>query len=96
MVHGQKNGRHAVIRWDAAFPTLRDMRRREVHASPISWATAHLAALFVKHFPRGSAGVHPPESLAAATRQAILSRARAYGIRIGMKLTLGKPVDDED
>lgn len=96
VAQGQKNGRHAVVRWDASFPTLRDMRRREVHASPIAWATAHLAALFVKHLPRGSPGVHPPEALSARTRQAILAGARAYGIRIGMKLTLGKPVDDEE
>ena len=96
VAQGQKNGRHAVMRWDASFPTLRDMRRREVHASPISWATAHLAALFVKHFPRGAPGVHPPEALPATTRQAILAGARSYGIRIGVKLTLGKPVDDEE
>jgi hypothetical protein len=96
VTHGQKNGRHAVIRWDAGFPTLRDMRRQEVHASPIAWATAHLAALFVKHFPRGLPGVHPPEALPAEIRRAVLAGARAYGIRIGMKLTLGKPVDDEE
>jgi len=96
VARGQKGGRHAVIRWDAAFPTLREMRRREVHASPIAWATAHLAALFVKHFPRESPGVHPPEALPAATRRAILSGARTCGIRIGMRLTLLKPVDDED
>jgi saccharopine dehydrogenase (NAD+, L-lysine-forming) len=96
VARGQKSGRHAVIRWDAAFPTLRDMRRREVHASPIAWATAHLAALFVKHFPRGLPGVHPPEALPAEIRRAVLAGARTYGIRIGMKLTLGKPVDDEE
>jgi hypothetical protein len=67
-----------------------------VHASPIAWATSHLAALFVKHFPRNAPGIHPPEALPPATRQAILAGARAYGIRVGMKLTLGQPVDDED
>jgi hypothetical protein len=96
VARGQKNGRHALIRWDASFPTLREMRRREVHASPIAWATAHLAALFVKHFPRNAPGIHPPEALPAATRQAILAGARAYGIRIGMKLALLKPVEEED
>jgi len=40
--------------------------------------------------------VHPPEALPARTRQAILAGARAYGIRIGMKLTLLKPVEYED
>ncbi|MGH8634771.1 MAG: saccharopine dehydrogenase NADP-binding domain-containing protein [Burkholderiales bacterium] len=96
VVRGQKGGRHAVIRWDAGFPTLHQMRGRELHASPIAGATAHLAALFVKHFPRGLPGVHPPEALPARTRQAILSGARAYGIRIGMRLALLKPVDDEE
>jgi hypothetical protein len=52
--------------------------------------------LFVKHFPRGSPGVHPPEALPARTRQAILAGARAAGIRIGTRLTLLEPVDDED
>ena len=85
-----------MIRWDAGFPTLHQMRGRELHASPIAWATAHLAALFVKHFPRGLPGVHPPEALPARTRQAILAGARAYGIRIGMRLALLKPVDDEE
>lgn len=96
VARGHKNGRHALIRWDASFPTLREMRRREVHASPIAWATAHLAALFVKHFPRNAPGIHPPEALPAATRRAILAGARAYGIRIGMKLALLKPVEEED
>jgi hypothetical protein len=72
------------------------MRRREVQASPITWATAHLAALFVKHFPRELPGVHPPEALPASTRQAILAGARARGIRIGKRLTLLKPLDDEE
>ena len=96
MVQGRKGERRALIRWDAGFPTLHQMRRREVHASPIAWATAHLAALFVKHFPRELPGVHPPEALPAGTRRAILAGARAYGIRIGMRLTLLKPVDDEE
>jgi len=93
---GHKGERHAVIRWDASFPTLHQIRRREVYTSPIAWATAHMAALFVKHFPRGLPGVHPPEALPARTRQAILSGARAYGIRIGMRITLLKPLDDEE
>ena len=93
---GHKGERHAVIRWDASFPTLHQIRRREVYTSPIAWATAHMAALFVKHFPRGLPGVHPPEALPARTRQAILSGARAYGIRIGMRISLLKPLDDEE
>ncbi len=96
VAHGQKGERHAVVRWDASFPTLHQTRRREVYTSPIAWATAHLAALFVKHFPRGLPGVHPPENLPAKTRQAILAGARSYGIRIKQRLTLLKPLDDEE
>ena len=96
MVQGRKGERRALIRWDAKFPTLHQMRRREVQASPITWATAHLAALFVKHFPRELPGVHPPEALPATTRQAILADARARGIRIGKRITLLKPLDDEE
>lgn len=93
---GRKDDHHAMVRYDASFPSLHQIRRREVYTSPIAWATAHLAALFVKNFPRGLAGVHPPETLPAKTRQAILSGARAYGIRVTQRLTLLKPVDDED
>ena len=96
VAQGQLGERHAVIRWDASFPTLRQTRRREVYTSPVAWATAHMAALFVKHFPRELPGVYPPEALPARTRQAILAGARAYGIRINKRLTLLKPVDDED
>ena len=96
IVHGRKGERHAMVRWDAAFPTLHQIRRREVYTSPIAWATAHMAALFVKHFPRDLPGVHPPEALPAANRQAILAGARAYGIRIGRRVTLLKPLDDEE
>ena len=93
---GRKDDHHAMVRYDASFPSLHQIRRREVYTSPIAWATAHLAALFVKHFPRGLAGVHPPETLPAKTRQAILSGARAYGIRVTQRLTLLKPVDEDE
>ena len=96
VARGHKSERHAVIRWDASFPTLRQTRRREVYTSPVAWATAHMAALFVKHLPRELPGVYPPEALPARTRQAILAGARACGIRINKRLTLLKPVDDEE
>lgn len=96
IARGRKSDRHALVRLDAAFPSLQQIRRREVYTSPIAWATAHMAALFVKHFPRGLPGVHPPEALPAGTRRAVLAGTRAYGIRISTRLTLGKPVDDEE
>jgi len=96
VAQGRRGERNAVIRWDATFPTLRQIRTREVYTSPVAWATAHLAALFVKHFPRDLPGVHPPEALPAGSRAAILAGARAYGIRINRRITLLTPVDDED
>ena len=96
VVQGHKGERRAVIRWDAVFPTLHQIRRREMYPSPVAWATAHLAALFVKHFPRGLPGVHPPEALPAKIRQAILAGARTYGIRVTRRATLLKPLDADE
>jgi saccharopine dehydrogenase (NAD+, L-lysine-forming) len=96
VVRGRKGERHALVRWDASFPSLHQIRRREVYTSPIAWATAHMAALFVKHFPRDLPGVYPPEALPVATRQAILSGAGAYGIRVEKRLKLLEAIDDEE
>jgi hypothetical protein len=96
VARGRKGERQAIVRSDAFFPSFQLIRRREVYTSPIAWATAHIAALFVKNFPRRLPGVHPPEALPARTRQAIISGARAYGIRIERRITLLDPVDDED
>jgi saccharopine dehydrogenase (NAD+, L-lysine-forming) len=96
LVRGRKGDRHASVRWDASFPSLHQIRRREVYTSPIAWATAHMAALFVKHFPRDLPGVYPPEALPVATRQDILSGAGAYGIRVEKRFKLLEPVDDEE
>jgi hypothetical protein len=93
---GRKDEHHAMVRFDASFPSLHQIRRREVYTSPIAWATAHMAALFVKHFPRTCPGVHPPEALPIRTRRAIVSGAAAYGIRVSQRVALLKPVDDED
>jgi hypothetical protein len=96
VVNGHLDDRHVVLRWDASFPSLHQIRRREVYTSPIAWATAHMAALFVKHFPRTVPGVHPPESLPVKVRQSILSGAAAHGVRVSRKLTRLKPIDYED
>ena len=95
VVHGVKGDRRAMVRWDAAFPTLRQTRRGDIYTSPVAWATSHLAALFVKHFPRALPGVYPPEALPAATRQAVLAGARHYGIRITRRLTLLEPLEED-
>ncbi|HXF67986.1 MAG TPA: saccharopine dehydrogenase NADP-binding domain-containing protein [Burkholderiales bacterium] len=95
MVRGWKRGERLEIRWDAGFPTLHRICRSGVYASPIAWANAQLAALFVKHFPRKLPGVHPPEALPAAIRRAVLAGARARGIRITRRARRLKPPEEE-
>lgn len=96
VAHGVKGERGAVLRWDAGFPTLHQIRRRGQFTSPIAWATAHLAALFIKHFPRELSGVYPPEALPRDTHQAILAGARTYGMRLTKRMALLQPIDHEE
>ena len=96
VAHGIKGERHAKLRWDVGFPTLLQIRRRGRFTSPVAWATAHMAALFIKHLPRGLSGVYPPEALPRETQQAILAGARTYGIRLSKRLTLLEPIDHEE
>ncbi len=87
LVRGVKKEQPVLIRWDAEFPSLYQIRRRGMASTPVAWATAHLAALFVKHFPREEAGVFPPEALPAEIRQKILADAKSREMRIAMKVT---------
>jgi Saccharopine dehydrogenase NADP binding domain len=96
LVRGMKDDQPLLVRWDASFPTLYQIRIRGMIATPISYATAHLAAIFVKHFPRDSAGVVDAAGLPAETRRAILADVRSRDFRLTLKITkLKKPEDDE-
>jgi hypothetical protein len=53
--------------------------------SPIAWANAQLASIFVKHFPREQTGVLTPESLPATVLTCILRDVRSRGIRLTKK-----------
>jgi Saccharopine dehydrogenase NADP binding domain len=96
LVRGVKNDQPLLVRWDASFPTLYTIRQRGSVSTPIAYATAHLAAIFIKHFPRDSAGVIGPESLPAETRRAILAAARSRDFRISMKISRLKQQEDDD
>ncbi len=96
LVSGVRNDQPMLIRWDASFPTLYQIRLRGLLTTPIAYATAHMAALFVKHLPRGLTGVYPPEALLAETRQAILADARTRDFRITLKVTRRKKTADEE
>jgi hypothetical protein len=96
LVRGLKREQPLLIRWDASVPTLYQLRLRGLLATPISYATAHLAALFIKHFPRDLPGVCPPEVLPTEVRHAILADAKKRDIRITLKVTrLKKSEEDE-
>jgi hypothetical protein len=96
VVRGVKDDEPIEVRWDASFPTLYQLRMRGLHATPIAYATANVAALFIKHFPREMSGVHPPGGLPAEVRQAVLADVRTRGIGLKMKVTRLKKSEDEE
>ncbi len=96
LVRGEKDEQPLLVRWDARFPTLYQIRQRGLIATPISYATAHLAAIFVKHFPREEAGVIGPATLPAETRRAVLAEARSRDFRITLKITRLKKTEEDE
>jgi saccharopine dehydrogenase (NAD+, L-lysine forming) len=96
IVRGTKQDQQIEVRYDATFPSLYQIRLRGLALSPISYATAHMAALFIKHFPRDSAGVFPPGTIPLETRQAIFKDLKSRGIGVTAKITKKKPSEDEE
>jgi hypothetical protein len=96
VVRGVKKDHPIEVRGDTIFPSLYQIRQRGLALSPVSYATAHVAALFVKYFPRESAGVFPPGAIPLENRQAILKDLRSRGIRVTMKVTRKKLSEDEE
>lgn len=96
LVRGAKDEQPLQVRWDASFPTLYQIRQRGLVATPISYATAHLAAIFIKHFPRDSAGVIGPATLPPETRRAVLADVRSHGFRVALKITRLKKQEEDD
>jgi hypothetical protein len=94
--HGKAADDHLLIRSDCMFPTLYQIRQQGRFTTPVAYATAHVAALFVKFFPRELAGVFAPEMLPDETRRAILSGIRNNSVRITHKTTLLKNQGEED
>jgi saccharopine dehydrogenase-like NADP-dependent oxidoreductase len=85
-----------LIRTDCMFPTLYQIRQQGRYTTPVAYATAHVAALFVKFFPRELPGVFPPEALPVETRRKIVARIRAHGVRIAHRTTRLRNHDDEE
>jgi len=87
---------HLRVRSDVLFPSLYAIRRQGRYTTPVAYATAHIAAQFVRQFPRKIRGVFPPEALPEETRRAILAGVRSQGLRITHKISILKPTDDEE
>jgi saccharopine dehydrogenase-like NADP-dependent oxidoreductase len=100
LVTGVKRGKKAdlrlLIRSDCLFPTLFQIRRQGKLTTPVAYATAHIAALFIKFLPRELAGVFAPEMLPAETRRGILAGIRNSSIRITHKTTVLKNTSDDE
>lgn len=95
IVHGKKQDQPIEIRYDAMFPSLYQIRQRGLAVSPISYATSQMASLFIKHFPRDSAGVFPPGMIPLEKRQAIFRDLKSRDILVTMKVTRKKAQEDE-
>ena len=93
LVYGRKRTRPFMVRWDALFPSLYELRHGGLTCSPVAWSAAQITALFVKYMPKELAGVYAPEALPIATRRNILKAARSRGIRLTKTVTRLKPSD---
>ena len=94
--HGPKQDEYFVLRTDALFPTLYQIRQQGLFTTPVAYATAHVAAQFIKFFPRDLQGVFAPEQLPLEVRRAIISSVRKHGIKLNHKVTLLKPPEDQE
>ncbi|HLZ90520.1 MAG TPA: saccharopine dehydrogenase NADP-binding domain-containing protein [Candidatus Acidoferrum sp.] len=94
---GKKEDQHLLMRSECLFPTLYQIRQQGLYTTPVAYATAHVAALFIKFFPRDLPGVFAPESLPLETRREIVSGIRAHRVRITHKtVVLRKNEEDEE
>jgi hypothetical protein len=75
---------------------LYQIRQQGLFTTPVAYATAQAAALFVKFFPRDAAGVFAPEMLPIETRRAIVKGIRGRGVRIMHRTIELKPGGEED
>src|SRR6266478_2217342 len=91
-----KEERRLLIRTDCIFPTLYQIRQQGLYATPVAYATAHVAALFVKFFPRDLAGVFPPETLPVETRRAIIAGIRKHSVRINHRTTVLRNSEEDE
>jgi saccharopine dehydrogenase-like protein len=93
---GAKEDQSLLIRSDCTFPTLYQIRQQGRFTTPVAYATAHVAALFIKFFPRELTGVFAPEMLPVETRRAIVAGIRAHRVKIALRITVLKNTGDDE
>jgi saccharopine dehydrogenase-like NADP-dependent oxidoreductase len=91
----KKEDQRLLLRSDCTFPTLYQIRQQGRYATPVAYATAHIAALFIKFFPRNISGVFAPEMLPVEARRAILAGIRQK-VKITHKTTVLRQSGEED
>jgi saccharopine dehydrogenase (NAD+, L-lysine forming) len=93
---GKKDDQLVLIRTDCTFPTLYQIRQQGRFTTPVAYATAHVAALFIKFFPRELGGVFAPEMLPVEMRRAIVAGIRTHRVRITHKTTIIRSLSEDD
>jgi len=93
---GRKEDQQLLIRTDVLFPTLYQIRQQGLFTTPVAYATAHAAALFIKYFPREEAGVFAPEALPREVRRAIVAGMRSHRVKINHRTLANRLSSDED
>lgn len=93
---GPKRDEELLIRTDALFPTLYQIRQQGLYTTPVAYATAHVAALFIKHFSAEASGVFAPEDLPLPMRRAIIAGIRGRSVKITHKTSASVPDPAEE
>jgi len=91
-----KQEHRLLIRTDCIFPTLYQIRQQGLYTTPVAYATAHVAALFIKFFPRDLAGVFPPEALPVETRRAVIAGIRKHSVRINHRTNVLRNSEEDE
>lgn len=81
-VIGRRNRKRLERHRCCVFPSLWQLRRNGMTGTPIAFASAQSAAVFIEHFPKHLTGVYPPEALSANVRETILRGMRRRGFQI--------------
>lgn len=84
--HGKKEDARLTVRADCAFPTLYQIRQQGRYTTPVAYATAHVAAQFIRFFPKDLPGVFAPEMLPLEMRRVIIAGVRTHKVQIKFKV----------